>query len=77
MVLPHSHLTQDLPNALTATEITDKLGLNTLRSRQWYIQVWVFVAEKCLMFQATCATTGEGLYEGLDWLAAALKKKAK
>merc|ERR1712094_102149 len=33
----------------------DKLGLNGLRHRQWYIQ-------------ARCATTGDGLYEGLDWL---------
>ena len=25
--------------------------------------------------QATCATTGDGLYEGLDWLSNTLKKK--
>jgi hypothetical protein len=25
--------------------------------------------------QATCATSGEGLYEGLDWLSAQLAKK--
>eukprot|EP00742_Colponemidia_sp_Colp-10_P000039 GILJ01000045.1.p1 GENE.GILJ01000045.1~~GILJ01000045.1.p1 ORF type:complete len:183 (+),score=26.60 GILJ01000045.1:78-626(+) len=47
---------QDLPSAMTAAEITDKLGLHTLRHRNWYIQ-------------ATCATTGDGLYEGLDWLS--------
>ncbi|XP_019734445.1 ADP-ribosylation factor 1-like [Hippocampus comes] len=51
---------QDLPNAMTASEITDKLGLHSLRDRQWYIQ-------------ATCATNGEGLYEGLDWLSNRLK----
>jgi ADP-ribosylation factor protein 1 len=45
---------QDLPNAMSAAEITDKLGLHALRQRQWYIQ-------------STCATSGEGLYEGLDW----------
>ena len=50
----------DLPNAMGAAEITDKLGLNSLRQRQWYIQ-------------STCATTGDGLYEGLDWFAAAMK----
>ena len=48
---------QDLPNAMNAAEITDKLGLHALRQRQWYIQ-------------STCATSGEGLYEGLDWVRA-------
>ena len=43
---------QDLPNAMSAAEMTDKLGLHGLRHRQWYIQ-------------ACCATTGDGLYEGL------------
>ncbi|KAK2106528.1 Arf GTPase arf1 [Saguinus oedipus] len=44
---------QDLPNAMNAAEITDKLGLHSLRHRNWYIQ-------------ATCASSGDGLYEGLD-----------
>jgi signal recognition particle receptor subunit beta len=30
---------QDLPNAMSVAEITDKLGLHSLRSRMWYIQV--------------------------------------
>ena len=30
---------QDLPNAMNAAEITDKLGLHSLRNRNWYIQV--------------------------------------
>lgn len=46
---------QDLPNAMNAAEITDKLGLHSLRQRQWYIQ-------------AACATSGDGLYEGLEWV---------
>merc|ERR1711972_999122 len=53
---------QDLPNAMSVNEITERLGLNQLRNRQWYIQ-------------STCATTGDGLYEGLDWMANALNKK--
>uniref|UniRef100_A0A131XZY9 ADP-ribosylation factor n=1 Tax=Ixodes ricinus TaxID=34613 RepID=A0A131XZY9_IXORI len=53
---------QDLPNAMPASELTDKLGLNNLRNRSWYIQ-------------ATCATQGTGLYEGLDWLSNELSKK--
>lgn len=47
---------QDLPNAMAASEITEKLGLSQLRGRKWYIQ-------------STCATQGTGLYEGLDWLS--------
>jgi len=57
-----SDIWQDLPNAMNAAEITDKLGLHSLRHRNWYIQ-------------ATCATSGDGLYEGLDWLANQLKNK--
>jgi ADP-ribosylation factor protein 1 len=53
---------QDLPNAMNAAEVTDKLGLHEMRNRAWYIQ-------------ATCATSGDGLYEGLDWLSNELKKK--
>jgi len=53
---------QDLPNALTAAEITDKLGLQSLRNRTWFIQT-------------ACATQGTGLYEGLDWLSAELQKR--
>ncbi|MBA0750524.1 hypothetical protein Gogos_001935 [Gossypium gossypioides] len=54
---------QDLPNAMNAAEITDKLGLHSLRQRHWYIQ-------------STCATSGEGLYEGLDWLSSNIASKA-
>merc|ERR1712083_1033478 len=45
---------QDLPNAMTANELTEKLELQNLRNRQWYIQ-------------SACATAGDGLYEGMDW----------
>ncbi|KAK1592083.1 hypothetical protein Q3G72_019212 [Acer saccharum] len=54
---------QDLPNAMNAAEITDKLGLHSLRQRHWYIQ-------------STCATSGEGLYEGLEWLSNNIASKA-
>ncbi|KAG9337071.1 hypothetical protein JZ751_029839 [Albula glossodonta] len=53
---------QDLPNAMPISEMTDKLGLQMLRSRTWYVQ-------------ATCATQGTGLYEGLDWLSDQLSKR--
>merc|ERR1719408_739394 len=53
---------QDLPNAMTAAEVTDKLGLHSMRNRQWFIQ-------------SACATTGDGLYEGLDWMSRTLGGK--
>ena len=53
---------QDLPNAVPIKEMTDRLGLSRLRHRKWFIQ-------------STCATTGDGLYEGLDWLSNALTTK--
>ena len=53
---------QDLPNAMKVQEVTERLGLNKLRNRQWYIQ-------------GASAPTGDGLYEGLDWLSATLSKK--
>jgi len=55
---------QDLPNSMTAAEVTEKLGLHTLRNRQWFIQ-------------SACATTGDGLYEGLDWLSRVLSSSRK
>jgi len=45
---------QDLPNAMSTAEITDALKL-PLKLR------WVA--------QACCATTGDGLFEGMDWLS--------
>ena len=53
---------QDLPNAMSINEITQRLSLASLRNRQWYIQ-------------PTCAKSGQGLYEGLDWLSDTLAKK--
>jgi len=46
---------QDLPEAMKPHEIQEKLGLTRLRDRNWYVQ-------------PACATTGDGLYEGLTWL---------
>merc|ERR1712083_662603 len=55
---------QDLPNAMSVNQITERLKLNKLRNRDWYIQ-------------GSCARSGDGLYEGLDWLSNTLKKKRK
>lgn len=52
---------QDLPNALSVSEMTEKLDLHNMRGRKWYVQ-------------AACAVQGTGLYEGLDWLSNELSK---
>ncbi|KAJ3058881.1 ADP-ribosylation factor-like protein 5A [Quaeritorhiza haematococci] len=46
---------QDVKGALKAAEISEALALSSLRDRQWHIQ-------------ACCALTGEGLFEGMDWI---------
>lgn len=51
---------QDLPNAMNVSQISENLGLTSLRTRAWYIQ-------------STCATSGDGLYEGLEWLSNVVK----
>eukprot|EP00996_Jenningsia_fusiforme_P004002 NODE_4800_length_759_cov_31.822535_g4451_i0.p1 GENE.NODE_4800_length_759_cov_31.822535_g4451_i0~~NODE_4800_length_759_cov_31.822535_g4451_i0.p1 ORF type:complete len:185 (-),score=33.34 NODE_4800_length_759_cov_31.822535_g4451_i0:95-649(-) len=47
---------QDLPNAMNATQVTEALDLHSVKNRTWYIQ-------------GTCGTSGEGVSEGMDWLA--------
>lgn len=47
---------QDLPKAMPAEAVTNKLGLQHLTDRKWYLQ-------------PACAPAGDGLYEGLDWLS--------
>ncbi|KAG9293493.1 hypothetical protein G9A89_009217 [Geosiphon pyriformis] len=46
---------QDMEGAMSVTEVSDALRLDTLKSRQWTI--W-----------KTSAIRGDGLMEGLDWL---------
>lgn len=51
----------DMPGAASAGEMVKRLELDRVAGRrQWYVQT-------------ACATSGEGLYEGLEWLAKALK----
>lgn len=47
--------------AMTPMEVCEGLGLYDLKNRVWHIQ-------------GTCALKGDGLYEGLDWLASTLKE---
>ena len=55
---------QDLPNAAPAAQLAEALQLSSLRGRKWYIQ-------------ARCATTGDGSYEGLDWLKEQLSRNPR
>lgn len=51
---------QDIPGSKSVPEITEALGLTDIKNKNWFIQ-------------ATCARTGDGLYEGLDWLSKNIK----
>ncbi|KAL5167913.1 Protein EXPORTIN 1A [Glycine soja] len=53
---------QDLRGAMTPMEVCEGLGLFDLKNRKWHIH-------------GTCALKGDGLYEGLDWLASTLKER--
>ena len=53
---------QDLNGALSPNDVTDKMGMGQLKGRSWLVQ-------------GTSATTGQGLKEGLDWMAGVLLKK--
>ena len=55
----NQEIIEDLPNAMNAAEITDKLGLHSLRQQHWYIQ-------------STCATSpharNEDLMPATTWI---------
>ncbi|CAN1307550.1 Probable ADP-ribosylation factor At2g15310 [Linum perenne] len=53
---------QDFEGAMPASEIAHKLGLHSLGQRQWFVQ-------------CSSATSGEGLYEGLNWLSSVISTK--
>jgi ADP-ribosylation factor-like protein 1 len=58
------HCAQDLPGALSDAQVAEALGLADIRSRDWAI------------FK-TSAIKGDGLFEGLDWLANTLKARGR
>jgi len=55
---------QDLKDAMTAAELSELLGLTHIKKHNWQIQ-------------ACCALTGEGLHEGLEWIAQQVSELAK
>ncbi|EDS30850.1 ADP-ribosylation factor, arf [Culex quinquefasciatus] len=60
--LPHSLVAQDMKESMSAAEISKQLDLTSIKKHQWHIQ-------------SCCALTGEGLYQGLEWIAQRIKKK--
>lgn len=53
---------QDCPGALSAHEVCEQMGLaDLLRQRSWHVQ-------------PCCALSGDGLHEGLAWLASAPRR---
>lgn len=56
---------QDLPRAASATELADAMDMHKYTGKfAWFVQ-------------PCCATSGEGLYEGLDWLTKAIERAAE
>jgi small GTP-binding protein len=53
---------QDLPFALSPSQVSKSLALETLSGRNYFVQ-------------PACATTGDGLYQGLEWLSKTLNSK--
>ena len=51
---------QDLPGAVTTSEVANKMGLTAHKKHDWFVQ-------------GCSATKGDGIYEGMDWLCKALK----
>ena len=46
---------------MKVNEIVHKLKMNTLTRRVWKVQ-------------GTCAKTGDGLFDGLDWIGSEIRK---
>lgn len=55
---------QDLADAMTAAELSTSLCLTEIKKHSWHIQ-------------ASCALTGEGLWEGMEWVSEEVKQKHK
>jgi len=52
---------QDLRDAMKPVQLTESLKLSSLRDRNWFVQ-------------PSCATTGDGLEDGLKWLLTTVTK---
>jgi len=55
---------QDLPNAMSPSQLVDKLCLNKLHGHKWHIQ-------------GACANNGDGIYESMHELSSMVKEYIK
>ena len=55
---------QDLPGALSTSEVAERLGLFQLKSRKWHVQ-------------GACAPSGDGIYEAMGEMARLVKEFQK
>jgi len=53
---------QDVPDRMSPADIAQELALHSIKNHNWHIQ-------------ASCALTGEGLYEGIDWITQHVARK--
>lgn len=53
---------QDVSGCMSAAEISRQLNLQNIRKHKWQIQ-------------SCCGLTGEGLYQGLEWIASNIKSR--
>mmetsp|Transcript_2963 Transcript_2963/g.8387 ORF Transcript_2963/g.8387 Transcript_2963/m.8387 type:complete len:233 (+) Transcript_2963:65-763(+) len=51
---------QDLPGAMSPAEVAESLGLHSISGREW-------------MIQPCCATSGDGVLDGFEWLTGQLE----
>lgn len=52
---------QDIKGAMSSAEISQQLNLTSIKDHGWHIQ-------------ACCALTGEGLYQGLEWITSHIRR---
>lgn len=53
---------QDMPRAAGVPQLVEALDMRSLGNRPWHVQ-------------GTCAIRGDGLYEGMDWLARIVEER--
>jgi ADP-ribosylation factor protein 1 len=54
---------QDLPNSMNVNEIREELKID------------LYYPKKKWLIQGICATSGEGIYDGMEWLVKILNEK--
>ncbi|XP_018575502.1 ADP-ribosylation factor 4-like [Anoplophora glabripennis] len=54
---------QDVPVAMTPTEMAHRLALHEIRDRKWHVQ-------------GVCALQGTGLFDGFDWLCSEVQNSS-